>query len=158
MNSSFRLQIPLTQSNQIIAQQLGQKSHPGQRRQIIHNILAVYAVHNYLELLGIESSPIDSELFRSTIQSLPNVGDLQVKNLGKLECRGIAASDEKNSKSYDVPPEACTNRIGYIFVTVNESFNQAEIIGFTKSITENPFPIEKLKPAEELIAQLHKLS
>lgn len=131
-----------------------QASNPQKAKQIYLNSLAVYAVNFYLQCQGLETEWEKSDSADPVMQTLLNVADLQVKNLGKLECIPVLP----NYEFCYVPPEVWEERIGYIAVQLNESLREATLLGFVEKVTTLELPISSFKPLEELpnIYQSHQ--
>ena len=124
--------IDLTLSHQETAKKLSQnKLNTAQAKEFYHNILAVCLVKDYLELLGYETDWESCEFHDPVMASFADVADLEVKNHGKLECRAVFSDED-----IYVPPDAWENRIGYVFVYLDESQRQQHIIGFVPSVVE----------------------
>ncbi len=139
--------IDLTFSHQEVAKNLSQKKlNSNQAKEFYYNILAVCVVKDYLELLGYETDWDSSDFHDPVMSSFANVADLEVKNHGKLECRAISSDED-----IYVPPDAWQNRIGYVFVYINESQRQQHIIGFVPSVeeTEGVVSFEQLRSLED---------
>src|SRR5919202_4904319 len=75
-------------------------SNPQKAKQGYLNALAVYAVNFYLQCLGFETELENTDSSNPVMQTLLNVADLPVKNLGKLECIPVLP----DSQSCYVPP------------------------------------------------------
>ncbi|MEL6458586.1 MAG: DUF1822 family protein [Cyanobacteria bacterium J06621_15] len=123
-----------------------QKLTPAKAKQFYYNILAVCAVKDYLELLGYETNWDNSDFNNPVMTTFTNVVDLEVKNHGKLECRAVF-SDE----NIQIPEDTWSNRIGYMFVHIDESLREAEILGFTSSVeeTEGVISLNQLRSLED---------
>ena len=55
--------------------------------------------------------------------------DLPVKNIGRFECIPV----EQNTDCYEISPDVCFDRIGYIFVEFSTSRTEAVIVEFTET-------------------------
>src|SRR4028119_1342757 len=94
--------VPLTLEAHRIAQQFHKhQSNPKKAKQVYLNTLAVYAVNFYLNCLGIETAHSASDSWNPAMRTLANIADLEVRDLGKLECRPVLPE----AKICDVPPE-----------------------------------------------------
>lgn len=118
------------------------------------NTLAVCAVNDYLQMMGIPCDLKASDSWNPVVRLFDNVADLEVVGIGRLECRAIAAND---SSCY-VPPEVCSDRIGYIVVRLDELNSQAIMLGFAKQVTRQQLEIDSLLPLEDLLAHLSQPS
>ena len=144
-NLTFTVNLKLTHRE--LAKQLSeQKLTPVKAKQFYYNILAVCAVKDYLEVLGYETNWDNSDFNNPVMTTFADVADLEVKNHGKLECRAVF-SDE----NIPIPEDAWSNRIGYMFVHIDESLREAEILGFTSSVeeTEGVISLSKLRSLED---------
>jgi hypothetical protein len=125
----------------------GLVSNPQKAKQIYLNNLAVYAVNFYLQCQGLETEWENSDSADPVMQTLLNIADLQVKNLGKLECIAVLP----NSETCYIPPEVWQERIAYVAVQLDESLREATLLGFVEKVTTSELPISSLKPLEELL-------
>ena len=123
-----------------------QESNSQKAKEIYLNTLAIYAVNFYLQCQGWETEWEESDSADPVMQTLLNVADLQVKNLGKLECRPVLP----NSEFCYVPPEVWEDRIGYIAVQFNESLREATLLGFVEKVTTSKLPLTSLKSLGQL--------
>lgn len=146
--------VPLTLVAHQFAQQFHQKHSDGQKaKQVYLNALAVYAMEFYLKCLGIETDRQASESWNPAIQTLANTADLEVKDVGKLECRPVLP----DTQICHVPPEVWSNRIGYVAVRLDRTLTQATLLGFVPTVNREEVPLSELKPLEELLEHLDKL-
>lgn len=120
------------------AQQLSQIQHlPHRAKQTYLNTLAIYVVNQFLQNHGIETDIFASDSHNPIMILLSNVADLQIKNIGKLECRGIL----ENQDFVEIEPHVWSNRIGYIAVEINQSFTSGIIKGFISQVNTEKTPI-----------------
>ncbi|HEY9668517.1 MAG TPA: DUF1822 family protein [Coleofasciculaceae cyanobacterium] len=148
------LTVPLTLVAHQFAQQFYHKHSDWQKaKQVYLNALAVYAMEFYLRCLGIETDRQVRESWNPAIQTLANTADLEVKNLGKLECRPVLP----DAQICQVPPEVWSNRIGYVAVRLDRTLTQATLLGFVPTVNREEVPLSELKPLEELLEHLDKL-
>lgn len=115
-----------------IAKKLSQnKLTSAKAKEFYYHFLAICAVKDYLELLGYQTD-WDSSDFKDPISlTFSDVADLEVKKYGKIECRAICPD-----KDIVISPDAWSNRIGYIFVQIEESSPKATLLGFIPSVEE----------------------
>lgn len=129
-------------------------SNSQKKEQVYLNTLAVAAVRYYLRCMGWEADWESSHSYNPFMQELMDVADLQIRNLGKLECRPVLPS----SQIVFVPPEVATNRIGYLAVQLDETFKTATILGFVKTvINEGEIFINELESLENFLSYLHDI-
>lgn len=117
-----------------------QQKQPKKGKQVYLNTLAVYAVKYYLNCLGIETNWESSDSFDPIAQTLMDVADLKVKNLGSLECRPVLP----NQEFMEVPPEVWSDRIGYIAVQITSSLTEVVLLGFVERVDEEEIPLREL--------------
>ena len=82
-----------------------------------------------------------------------NVADLEVKGIGRLECRPLRADEQ----TCYIPPEVWSERIGYVVVQLDELFREATVLGFAQTAAFEQLPITQLQPLEDLLAHLNQL-
>lgn len=121
--------------------------------QVFLNTLAVYAVHCYLQRMGIETDLAASYSWNPEMQSCIDVADLEVINLGKLECRPVWLE----AQVCLIPPEVRENRIGYVVVRINESLREARILGFSETASTGNLEIGELQSLEVFLEHLEPL-
>lgn len=114
--------------------------------QVYLNTLAVYAVNYHLQCLGFETDWTQSDSWDSIMQTFLDVADLEVKNYGKLECRPVLPDAEV----IYVPQEVCEERIGYVVVQLDESLEQATLLGFVETVSTQELALCELHSVEEL--------
>lgn len=126
---------------------------PEKSQQVLLNSLSVFFVKFYLECMGFEVDADVSDSWNFVQQTLMDVADLSIKNLGKLECRPVL----ENSQFVYIPPEVQSNRIGYVAVEISESFQSAKLLGFIKNVSGDNLPINSLQPLENLLEYLKSI-
>ncbi|MBW4605676.1 MAG: DUF1822 family protein [Hassallia sp. WJT32-NPBG1] len=130
-----------------------QQATPEKSQQVLLNTLSVSFVNFYLECMGFEIELETSDSWNPVQQTLMDVADLLIKNLGKLECRPVL----ENAQFVYVPPEVQSNRIGYVAVQISESLQSAKLLGFVKEVSIDNLPINQLQPLENLLKHLEDL-
>jgi Protein of unknown function (DUF1822) len=103
--------------------------------------------------MGLETDLEASDSWNPVQQTLMDVADLLIKNLGKLECRPVL----ENAEFVYVPPEVQSNRIGYVAVQISESLQSAKLLGFVKEVSIDYLPINQLQPLENFLKHLEYL-
>lgn len=135
--TSFAIPLSIT-AHEIADSQRKKISNPESAKKIYLNALAVYAVRYYLESMGFEASYSDAE--KEAVESNPwmlnfiDLADLEVKNIGKIECRPVLPDAEY----LEIPTEVRTDRVAYVAVQFNESLREARILGFTTQVFITP--------------------
>ncbi len=135
--------VPLSFEAHSIAQQCCKhQPSPQKAKQVYLNTLAVYAVDFYLRCQGFDTNWCQSDSRNPVMLKFIDVADLNIKYLGKLECRPVLPDAEV----CHIPPDVWENRIGYVAVRLNQSLKEATLLGFTE------------KPAKEIhLSQLQSL-
>lgn len=145
--------IPLSFEAHSIAQECRQGiSNSEKAKQVYLNILAVYAVDNYLRCMGFKTDWDGSDSRNLLAIKLMDVADLEVKNIGKLECRPVLPGAEV----FEIPPEVWEDRIGYVAVQLNPSLQEAKILGFTHE-TAAVVSLNKLQSLEDFLLYLTEI-
>ncbi len=131
-----------------------QQATQAKSEQVFLNTLSVSFVNYYLRCMGFETDLNQSGSCNIIQQTLMDVADLSLKNLGLLECRPVFS----DAQFVYVPPEVQSNRIGYVAVQISKSFREAKLLGFIKQVETDLLPINKLQPLENLLEYLEELS
>ena len=127
------------------------QTEPQQARQVYLNTLAVHATNIYLQTMGIGTDLEASESWDPIMQTLGDVADLVIVNLGQLECRPVLPGEEKMK----MPPELWEDRIGCVAVLLEEAAKKATLLGFISSVAEGEhLEIAKLQPLSTMIQSL----
>ncbi|MBD2201398.1 DUF1822 family protein [Calothrix sp. FACHB-1219] len=140
--------VPLSFSAHSLAQEYSKQHHqPEKAKQVYLNILAIYAVEHYFKCMGFESDWENSDSRNLIVQKFLDIADLNIKNLGKFECRPILTDAEV----FTIPSEAWENRIGYVAVQLNSSLRQATLLGFLPQLApeQENVPLKNLHSLEE---------
>lgn len=168
MIEALTFRVPLSLSAHQIAQQLSEAQFTSEKvQQVYHNVLAVHAVNFYLQCMGLDTDLQESDSHDKVMSTFTDVADLEVKDYGKLECRPVLSDAE----ICYVPADVWSDRIGYIVVHLNESLQQAIILGFAATVAEKKgilyinklqtladFPeyISQINPIKRLINSVEK--
>ncbi len=152
------LEIPITRRASATAEQFAsQQPHARQQEQVRLNTLAVWAVHDYLELMDIETEPENSDSWNPVVRLCEDVADLMIKGLGKLECRPLLPNSA-NRSIYPLPPEVWEDRIGYVAVEIDRSRKKATLLGFSPTARNGELLLEELQPLTNLLKHLESLT
>jgi hypothetical protein len=127
-------------------------SNRRQAKQIYLNTLAVYAVEVYLHCMGLETDWKNSDSRNPLLFKFMDVADLEVKELGKLECRPVLPEDDV----LQIPPEVWEDRIGYVAVQLEHSLREATVLGFTQKAAAQ-IPLNQLQSLDELLGYLSRI-
>ena len=142
--------VPLSFEAHSIAQQCCKSQQNIQKaKQVYLNTLAVYAVEFYLQCMAFETNWKLSDSRNPVMLKFLDVADLEIKQIGKIECRPVLPDAEVCR----IPPDAWSDRIGYVAVELHQSLKQATILGFTQTAAEE-VPLSQLQTLEDLIAFL----
>lgn len=148
------LPMPIAQMARRTAQQLASSMPTPQIAQrVCLNTLAVYVVNAYLQTIGIATDLDASDCWNPVVRLCADVADLEIAGVGRLECRPLRMHEQ----SCYIPPEVWSDRIGYVIVQIDESLQEANILGFTQTVATDELPIRELRPIEDLIDRLHQL-
>ncbi|MDZ7964462.1 MAG: DUF1822 family protein [Nostoc sp. DedSLP03] len=131
-----------------------QQATPAKGEQVYLNTLSVSFVNYYLCCMGFETDLHKSDSWNVIQQTLMDIADLSLKNLGLLECRPVLS----DAQFVYVPPEVQSNRIGYVVVQIGKSFREATLLGFVKQVQTDLLPINQLQPLDNLLEYLEELS
>lgn len=152
-SESTRLTLPLTSQAIEFARQFAQEqSTPAQQERVLLNTLAICTVNSYLEMMGFETNLQGGDSWNSIARMCADVADLDVTNIGKLECRPVVAGDIECA----IPAEVWIDRIGYMFVEIDLVEREGTIRGFVPQ-AEAIIALEGLRSPEEFIEHLHHL-
>ena len=139
---SLTFTLPLPREAHQIADRFRQQQLDSQKAQQVYlNTLSVYAVNFYLKCMGFEPDWKSSDSFDPMIQKFTDVADLNVKHLGKLECRPVLPKQQVVS----IPLESMNHRRGYFAVQLNPDLTEANILGFIKNTSTEEVPLSELK-------------
>lgn len=153
---TMNISIPIEAHN--YAQQFAaQQPNKEKKTQIYLNTLVVYAVDNFLKMFDIQTDLEVSDSWNPVIRHYHNVADLVIFNVGQLECCFVLPEQEE----IELPPEVLEDRIGYIFVRLEESLQSGEILGFLPIDEPDEMPeefeIDELEHIEVLFECLQRL-
>jgi Protein of unknown function (DUF1822) len=118
-----------------------------QDRQIYLNSLALYAADWYLQCLQFETQHDRSEDW--WIQYLSKSAALEICKIGKIECIPVM----ENSSTVMLSKDVEIDRVGYLFVRLNEALTSAEILGFSPKYSEM-VRLDRLQSTDDLIDYL----
>ncbi|MFM2311216.1 MAG: hypothetical protein RLZZ04_492 [Cyanobacteriota bacterium] len=151
---NIAIPLPITSENRAIACNFARQQATQQKaKQVLYNTLAVLTVKNYLEMLGVATDLSNSDSWNPVMRACDNVADLNVLDLGSLECRPLQSLDI----SCHIPMEVWDLRLGYVMVKIDDSLKKAELLGFMAQVASEEIAIADLQPMEALIDRLHDL-
>ncbi|MEG4283084.1 DUF1822 family protein [Microcoleus sp. A006_D1] len=150
----FVLTIPIAPAARRSAQTLSQQqSDPKKAQQVYLNALAVHAVDFYFQCMEIDTDLAASDIWNPVVQKFMDVADLDVKYIGKLECRWVREGEEFVS----IPAEVRSDRIGYIAVEIAQSLQEAKLLGFVKNVDREKIAVSELNSIDQLLEYLDEL-
>ena len=152
------LSLPITQGALLIAEQFARQHGLGtpKAEQVRRNTLAVCVVHDYLEIMGIETDISAGDSWNAIVRLGADVADLVLPGLGILECRPLVAGHGETSCA--VPPEVWEERLGYVVVQLDVAAQQAHLLGFVTAVGEQEqLPLASLQPLEDLCDHLEAM-
>ncbi|MDZ4877302.1 MAG: hypothetical protein CLLPBCKN_006737 [Chroococcidiopsis cubana SAG 39.79] len=132
-----------------------QHCHPTKAEQVYFNTLAVSAVDFYLRHLKIETDLAASCTHCRVYQTLMDIADLEIPNVGQLECRPVLPG----ANVVSIPPEVWTvERIGYVGVQIDDLWEEATLLGFTTIVPESgELPLTQLQAIAKLPAHIQRI-
>jgi len=146
--------VPIPQMSRRLAQRFSRhQPNPEKAEQIFNNTLAVLAVNDFVQMLGIETDLLSSDSWNSVIRLVANVADLSILNLGKLECRAVKVG----ASTCSIPLEVWFDRIGYVIVEFDDFFKEGKLLGFLPQVTTTEIPLCQLQPLDVLLDHLTQL-
>lgn len=121
--------------------------------QVYLNTLAVLGVDDCLKMLGIETNREASDSWNPVMRYAGDLADLEVVNLGKLECRAV----RQPATVCPIPLEVWHDRIGYVIIELAEGDRQAKILGFVPQVSDETLNLDQLQPLDSLLDHLFRL-
>lgn len=148
------LPLPITQAAHEMARQFATGLPTLEKaEQVRLNTLAVCAVNDYLQMMGIPTNLNSGDSWNRVVRLFADVADLEVEGVGRLECRVVKA----NQPTCYIPPEVWEDRIGYVVVQLDEMQQQATMLGFAKQVAAGKLHLNSLESLEDLLAHLSQL-
>ena len=148
------ISLPITGAIRHVANQFAARQPNREKaEQVMLNTIAVSVVNNYLTMLDVPTDLANSDSWNPVMQLCSDVADLDIPEVGKLECRPIKVA----AASCSIPWEVRDLRFGYVVVRIDDSLRKAAILGFIPHVTTEDFPLAYLRPPEALIDRLHEL-
>ncbi|HIK08366.1 MAG TPA: DUF1822 family protein [Trichormus sp. M33_DOE_039] len=150
----FAITLPISQAARTTAQRFAnQQPTLTKAEQVRLNTLAVWVVNDYLQMMDVPTNLTASDSWNPVMQFCADVADLEVSSVGRLECRPVIAG----SSVCSIPPETWEDRVGYVFVQVDDASEEAQILGFVKNVATETITLNQLQPLEALIDRLAQL-
>jgi hypothetical protein len=150
----FAVPLPITQLARDISLQFA-KEQPNSVKadRVLLNTLAILVVKDYLKMMGIDTSLNNSDSWNRIMRFCADVADLEINNLGILECRPVRSNQQK---CY-IPAEVWQDRIGYLVVEIAEDLQEAKILGFVQNVRQEEIAIFQLSSPEYFLDFIDKL-
>ncbi len=150
----FSLPLPITQGARRTAQQFASQQHNADKaEQVRLNTLAVLVMQDYFQLMDIPTDLPASDSWNPVMRATTDVADLELPGVGRLECRPV----RPHAAACAVPPETWDDRVGYVVVQVNESSEEAQLLGFVPAAAAEDLPLVDLRSPEDLLDHLYDL-
>lgn len=135
--------------------------HPNAAK-VRRNTLAVWVVNEYLGLMGISTELEKSDSWHPITRLVSDTADL-ITSQGTLECRAIDGTVDLdgntwNDRTCDVPAEVWDDRVGYVFVQLDEANQMAEILGFLPSVESESVALNQIQPFDDLFDHLYAMN
>ena len=125
-------------------------------KQVYFNILSVFAVDDYLQELGISTDLQSSDSWYPGLTTRTDAADLELIDIGKIECRALFGEDT----SIQLPESLPSNAIGYIAVRLNDALDTATLVGYSPILSDieaRSIEIQDLQPIADLPNYLGKI-
>jgi hypothetical protein len=116
-------------------------------RQVHLNSLALYAADWYLQCLQFETQREDRADW--WIQYLSRAATLEIIGIGKLECVPVTG----DTVTVTISPDLQADRIGYLFIKLDEFLSSAQIVGFVPKYSET-VRLDRVQSTDRLIDYL----
>jgi hypothetical protein len=151
---TLTISIPLIQADRQTAQQFAQEQpNPDKAKQVYDNAIAVLAVNHYLELIDIKTDLKASDCWNPGGRLGADIADLVLPGIGRLECRAIHTLEQ----TCFIPPDAFIDRVGYVFVQIDESYREGTLLGYVPESNQSEVWLNQIKPLDDLIDHLASL-
>jgi Protein of unknown function (DUF1822) len=146
--------IPITPTERHTALTFAQQQPTREKaQQVYRNTLAVLTVKHCFDILEIPTAIAEGDSWNAFSRLGADLADLQVANLGRLECRPV----EPGVPSCYVPSETLEDRIGYVVVQIEPAYDEAAILGFVPEVSDTHLEIAQLQPLPNLFIHLETL-
>lgn len=130
-----------------LARQLAQQHPlPEQVQHIYRNLIAVFALKHYLELMGIATDLTSCDCWNAWMRLTLNRADIELVGYGRLECCLLQSEELDNPASVMLPQEWVDERLGYVAIQVEGEVDkpglpQVLLVGF---MVEDEGPVTSL--------------
>lgn len=132
-----------------------QQSSVETAKQIYLNTLAVYAIHDYLKLLNIETDLQSSHSWNPFVRAFSTISDLMIPDAGRVICCPILP----DATTLTLASKVEEDQIGYVGVQFGQQLDKVQLIGFISNLDipdgTQLIPVEQLRPLEDLIDRIY---
>jgi len=150
----FALPLPISQAARRTALEFAnQQPTATKANQVRLNTLAVLVVQDYFQLMEIPTDLTAGDSWDSFMRVCLDVADLELPGVGRLECRPVLPDRDRCV----VPAETWEERVGYVVVQVDESAQEAQILGYVPTVVDEELPLSDLRSPEDLLDHLYAL-
>ncbi|PNJ93210.1 hypothetical protein CEP14_08995 [Cylindrospermopsis raciborskii C04] len=123
--------------------------------EVYRNTLVVLATKNFLDILGINNDLSKGFSWNFLGQQVGDIADLYLPDFKQsIECRVIRKTESK----CHIPQEVQSDRLGYLFIELDDSYETAEIIGFVPQVSVSELPRSYFQGLDLFLEHLDKVS
>ncbi|MBA4445655.1 DUF1822 family protein [Cylindrospermopsis raciborskii CS-506_D] len=123
--------------------------------EVYRNTLVVLATKNFLDILGINNDLSKGFSWNFLGQQIGDIADLYLPDFKQsIECRVIRKTESK----CHIPQEVQSDRLGYLFIELDDSYETAEIIGFVPQVSVSELPRSYFQGLDLFLEHLDKVS
>ena len=129
------------------------QSNARKGKQVYLNTLAIYAVHQFLDCLGIESN-LNLSTSQDYIQaSLSDANDLMISGIGRVDCCPVLPGED----TVTLAAPTHRDRLGCIAVQLDAELRYANLLGFVKHWHTDTLPLQQFAPLSSLLEYIETL-
>jgi hypothetical protein len=148
---ALTISVPLTQSDRQIAERFTQEQpNLDKKKQVYDNTIAVLAVNHYLQLIDVKTDLKASDCWNPAGRLGADIADLVLPGIGRLECRATHQLDQ----TCFVPPDVSIDRVGYVFVQIDEHYREGILLGYVPESTRSEVWLNQIQSIDDLIDRL----
>jgi hypothetical protein len=125
---------------------------PDRAKEVYENTLAILAIKNLLDNLGINNDLSQGFSWNFLGQQIGNIADLYLPDFdGFVECRVIHKTESKCHIPQDIQSD---DKLGYLFVELDETYKTAEILGFIEQVSVSELPRSYFQSLDRFLENL----